>query len=167
MIYLDQTRSVVRKTVRVWDPHPEKNLDFVWEPAAGADPGIAADGTISGKGKLVWRVRGSASYDPKTIYSAYRAARCATAGRTAKARLEIRSGELFEGEWSNGLLEGKGVHVDAGRQPLRGHVLGRRAATAKDAILARTGEIFEGTFVDGLRQGKGKTRLAGGTVYES
>ena len=65
VVYLSQSKSVVRKTVRVWDAHPEKNLDFVWEPATGTDPGIAEDGTVDGKGKLVWRVRGSASYDPK------------------------------------------------------------------------------------------------------
>ena len=69
VIYLSQSRSVVRKTVKVWDSHPEKKLDFVWEPATGTDPGIAADGMISGKGRLVWRVRGSASYDLNTIYS--------------------------------------------------------------------------------------------------
>ena len=34
-------------------------------------------------------------------------------------------------------------------------------------LLARTGEIFEGEFRDGLKQGMGKTRLAGGTIYES
>ena len=73
ILYQADTHSVLRRTVRVWDFHPEKNLDFVWEPAAGQSPDktIAEDGTINGKGRLVWRVRGSASYDPKTVYSSY------------------------------------------------------------------------------------------------
>jgi len=47
----------MRKVVRVWDPHPHLNLDFVWEPAPGQSPEstVAADGTVNGKGKLVWR----------------------------------------------------------------------------------------------------------------
>ena len=36
IVYDDATRSVERKRVRVWNPNPEKNLDFVWEPAPGA-----------------------------------------------------------------------------------------------------------------------------------
>jgi len=163
VIYLGETQSVVRKVVRVWDPHPEKKLDFVWEPAAGL--GIAADGTISGEGKLTWRVRGSASYDPKTIYSVYRGE--LRDGRpNGKGRLEIRSGEMFEGEWSNGLLEGTGVHVDAEGNRHEG-MFQAGVPNGEGRYLARTGEIFEGTFKDGLRQGKGRMRLAGGTVYES
>ena len=103
VIYLSQSHSVVARPCRVWDPHPEKNLDFVWEPATGTDPGIAADGTINGKGKLVWRVRGSASYDPKTIYSVY-AGEMRDGRPNGNGRLEIRSGEVFDGDWSNGLL---------------------------------------------------------------
>lgn len=165
VIYLGESRSVVRKTVRVWDPHPEKNLDFVWEPGSGNDPGIAADGTISGKGKLVWRVRGSASYDPKTVYSVYQGEM--RDGRpNGKGRLEIRTGENFDGEWVNGVLEGSGVHVDPDGNRYEGMFLAGKP-NGEGRYLARTGEIFEGTFKDGLRQGKGRTRLAGGTVYES
>src|SRR4029453_10447713 len=54
VIYLSQSRSVERRTVRVWDQHPEMKLDFTWEPAAGAEAGIAADGAVSGKGKRAW-----------------------------------------------------------------------------------------------------------------
>jgi hypothetical protein len=165
VVYLAETRSVVRKTVRVWDPHPEMNLDFVWEPAEGTDSGIAADGTISGRGKLVWRVRGSASYDPKTIYSLYRGDM--RDGRpNGKGRFEIRTGEVFEGEWSDGLLEGKGMHVDADGNRYEG-MFSAGVPNGEGRLLSRNGEIFEGTFVDGLKQGKGRTRLAGGTVYES
>jgi hypothetical protein len=165
VIYLSQSRSVVRKTVKVWDPHPALGLDFVWEPASGVEPGIAADGSISGKGKLVWRVRGSASYDPKTVYSSY-SGEMRDGRPYGKGRLEVRSGEVFDGDWVNGLLDGEGVHIDADGNRFEGGFSAGRP-NGKGRYYARTGEIFEGSFVHGLRQGKGRTRLAGGTTYES
>jgi hypothetical protein len=165
VIYLSRSRSVERRTVRVWDQHPEMKLDFTWEPASGAEPGIAADGTISGKGKLVWRVKGSASYDPKTIYSVY-AGDMRNGRANGKGRLELRSGEVFDGYWVDGRLDGKGFHIDAAGNRYEGAFKAGRPDGA-GRYLARNGEIFEGSFVDGLRQGKGRTRLAGGTVYES
>ncbi|HTV67569.1 MAG TPA: hypothetical protein VMF90_03435 [Rhizobiaceae bacterium] len=165
VIYVAETRSVVRKTVRVWDAHPEKNLDFVWEPAVGHGAGVAEDGTISGKGKLVWRVRGSASYDPRTIYSEYEGD--LVNGRPhGKGRLEIRSGETYDGDWAAGVLDGRGVSVDAEGNRYEGD-FANGLPNGKGRYLARTGEIFDGNFVTGKRDGKGTTRLAGGTVYES
>jgi hypothetical protein len=165
VIYLSQSRAVVRKTVKVWDPHPEKNLDFVWEPATGTDPGIAADGTINGKGRLIWRVRGSASYDPKTIYSVF-SGEMRDGRPNGHGRLEIRSGEVFDGVWSNGALQGKGIHIDAEGNRHEG-MFAAGIPDGHGRLLARTGEIFEGEFRGGLKQGLGKTRLAGGTTYES
>ena len=83
-----------------------------------------------------------------------------------KGRLEIRSGEVFEGEWTNGLLSGSGLHIDAGGNRYEG-MFAAGVPHGHGRYLARTGEIFEGEFRDGLRQGKGTTRLAGGSVYES
>ena len=123
------------------------------------------DGTINGKGKLVWRVRGSASYDPKTIYSVY-AGEMRDGRPNGNGRLEIRSGEVFDGNWANGLLEGKGIHIDADGNRYEGMFVAG-IANGKGRLLARTGEIFDGEFRNGLKHGMGKTRLAGGTIYES
>ena len=166
IVYQDATRSVTRVKVRVWDQHPERGLDFTWEPARGEEnSGIAADGTISGKGKLVWRVRGSASYDPKTIFSVYQGEM--RDGRpNGRGRLEIRSGEVFEGDWVNGALEGSGIHVDAAGDRYEGEFVGG-VAQGPGRLMAKTGEIFSGAFRNGLKHGKGKTTLAGGTTYVS
>ncbi|QKC94909.1 hypothetical protein EB231_09370 [Mesorhizobium sp. NZP2298] len=167
ILYQADTRSVLRRTVRVWDFHPEKNLDFVWEPAAGLSPDrtIAEDGTINGKGRLVWRVRGSASYDPKTVYSSYFGD--VRNGRPeGQGRLDLRSGEVFEGHWSAGALHGQGIHVDADGNRYEGQFIGG-VPNGEGRSLSKTGEIFAGSFVDGLKNGKGTTRLAGGTVYTS
>ncbi|RUW96637.1 hypothetical protein EOA30_29570, partial [Mesorhizobium sp. M8A.F.Ca.ET.059.01.1.1] len=109
ILYQSRTRSVLRRMVRVWDFQPEKNLDFTWEPAAGQSPDrtIAEDGTVNGKGRLVWRVRGSANYDPKTVYSSYFGS--VRNGRLdGQGRLELRSGEVFDGLWLEGEFNGKG-----------------------------------------------------------
>lgn len=165
VLYQEQDRSVLRKRVRIWDPHPEKNLDFVWEPARDAGDGVAADGTISGMGKLVWRVRGSARYDPRTIYSVY-SGEIRDGRPDGQGRLEIRSGEVFEGHWREGVLDGKGVHLDAVGDRYEGLFSGG-LPNGEGRLLSATGEIFTGRFVDGLKHGRGRTLLPGGTAYES
>lgn len=164
IVYDAATRSVERKRVKVWDFQPEKNLEFVWEPAKDAGA-IAADGSVSGMGKLVWRVRGSASYDPKTIYSVY-AGEMAAGRPNGKGRLELRSGEVFDGEWVEGRFEGQGWHLDAVGNRHEGHFVAG-LLDGGGRLLSATGEIFSGSFVKGRKHGKGTTRLAGGTTYES
>ena len=167
IVYDAASRSVERRTVRAWDFHPEKNLDFVWEPATGQSPDatIAADGTIGGRGRLVWRVRGSASYDPATVYSTYEGE--LRDGRPdGQGRLELRSGEVFQGRWAAGALDGQGLSIDADGNRYEG-AFADGVANGKGRLLSRTGEIFEGTFVGGLKNGEGTTRLPGGTVYRS
>jgi len=167
VLYNAEARSIVRRTVRVWDFHPQMNLDFVWEPARGRSPDstLAGDGTVDGRGKLVWRVRGSASYDPATVYSSYEGD--LKAGRPdGQGRLEIRTGEVFEGHWTAGVLDGQGMHVAIDGSRYEGSFVAG-VPNGKGRLSLRTGEIFEGTFVDGLKNGKGRTRLAGGTIYES
>ena len=163
IVYQKSEGTVVRRTVRVWDSEPDKNLDFVWEPV-GTDT-LAADGTVSGEGKLVWRVRGSASYDPKTVYSTYVGA--LKDGRPdGEGRLQLRSGELFEGHFVAGRLEGKGLHVDgAGRRYEGDFVAGRPHGRGR--LAEPNGSIYTGSFANGVRHGEGETRLAGGATYVS
>ena len=163
VIYHEDKGSVVRRTVRVWDAQPEKNLDFVWEPA-GPDS-LGADGTVNGVGKLVWRVRGSASYDPNTVYSTY-VGELKDGRPDGQGRLQLRSGELFEGRFVAGLLESKGLHIDAGGNRYEGAFLAGRPHG--EGRLAQTnGSIYTGSFANGVRHGEGETRLAGGATYMS
>ena len=166
ILYQEDSRSVVRKKVRVWDPHPGKNLDFVWEPEKGQPGGgVGQDGLVSGKGKLVWRVRGSASYDPRTVFSAY-SGEMRNGRPDGMGRLEIRSGEVLEGAWKAGQLDGEGTRIDAEGNRYEGSFVGGRPH-GPGRLLSRNGEIYVGPFVDGLRHGKGRVTLAGGTSYES
>ena len=166
MVLFDpDTRTVMRRTVRVWDPHPEKNLDFVWEPAPGTGVPEAEAFAIAGEGRLVWRVRGSAGYDPATIYSEY-VGRLENGRPHGKGCLEIRTGESMDGEWVAGRLHGEGVRVDAAGNRYEGAFLDG-LAHGRGVLRRATGVIHEGMFRHGRLHGQVSTTLAGGTRYES
>jgi len=158
-------RSIVRRSVRVWDAEPGRNLDFLWEPDRRGPVTLGPDGAIGGRGTLTWRVRGSASYDPAAVYAVY-AGEMRDGRPHGQGRLERRSGETWEGLWRDGVLEGPGIHVDASGNRYEGRFRDGRP-DGEGRYLAANGEIFEGRFVEGRRHGAGKTILPGGTRYES
>lgn len=158
--------TVARVALRAWSAEPADTLEFVFEPEPGSgfDP-AAGDGAITGRGKLVWRVRGSASYDRRTIHSTYVGA--LVAGRPhGKGRLEKRSGEVLEGEWVAGQLHGKGVLLEAdGTRTEASFVDGRAEGEGRQT--RPDGSIYRGSFHNGLRDGEATVRLPGGTTYAS
>lgn len=166
LLYQADDRSVLRRKVRVWNPSPEKNLDFVWEPAAGqTGAAVGPDGLISGEGKLVWRVKGSASYDPKTVFSTYVGA--LREGRPeGRGRLEIRTGEVIDGEWKAGVPSGRVVWIDVAGNRYEGDFSAGKP-NGQGRYLSINGAIFEGRFIDGRREGEGASILPGGTRYTS
>ena len=158
--------SVVRVRLSAWSPDPAGNLEFVFEPEPGSgfDP-AAGDGAITGRGKLVWRVRGSASYDRRTIHSTYVGA--LVDGRPhGQGRMEKRSGEVAEGEWVAGRLHGRGLLVEAdGTRTEAVFVDGRAHGEGRQT--RPDGSIYRGGFRNGLRHGEATVRLPGGTAYAS
>lgn len=166
VLYDASARTVARATLRVWDAEPHRNLEFVWEPEPGSgfDP-AATGGVVEGRGKLVWRVRGSAAYDRSAVYSTY-AGEIRDGRPHGHGRLERRDGEVFEGEWVAGLLHGRGMHLDAAGNRYEGAFeAGRPHGSGRQAMA--DGSVYEGGFRDGLRHGEGRMRLAGGTAYDS
>lgn len=160
-----ENQSVFRRTVRVWDAEPGKNLDFLWEPAKGTVVDLGPDGALGGRGTLTWRVRGAASYDPGAVYSVY-IGEMKDGRPNGRGRLERRSGETSEGRWRDGVLDGIGSHVDAAGNRFEGEFRDGRP-DGRGRYLAANGEIHEGAFAGGLRHGTGTTILPGGTRYES
>lgn len=165
VIYDAASRSVSRMTVKVVDPHPELGLDFVWEPAAGNWPGIDENAFATGRGKLTWRVRGSAGYDPATVHSTYTGELHAGAPQ-GRGRIERRDGSFEEGIFAEGRLDGAGTRLDAAGNRYEG-AFAAGLFEGHGRLALRDGSIYEGPFRAGLRDGRGRTRLAGGTVYES
>lgn len=158
--------TVERVRLKAWSAEPVAALEFVFEPEPGSGFDAAAgDGAITGRGKLVWRVRGSASYDRRTIHSVYIGA--LVDGRPhGQGRLEKRSGEVLEGEWAAGRLNGQGVVVEAdGTRTEARFVDGR--AEGEGRQVKPDGSIYRGAFRAGLRDGEATVRLPGGTTYAS
>lgn len=165
-IYDAKTRSVSRKTVRVWDPSPEKGLDFVWDPDPKLpDGGLSAEGMPSGQGRLQWRVGGSPSYDPTAIFSTY-VGSLAQGKPAGRGRLELRSGEYLDGDWLDGAPDGTVLWVDKAGNRYQGHMR-HGVADGPARYFSTNGDIFTGTFRNGARDGVATTQLAGGTTYQS
>ena len=165
-IYDAASRSVSRKTVRVWDPSPEKGLDFIWDPDPQlADGGLSPDGLPSGRGRLQWRIGGSPSYNPATVFATYMGS-LVRGKPEGHGRLELRTGEYLDGEWLDGAPEGTVLWVDEAGNRYEGRMR-RGVADGPARTVSTNGEIFTGTFRDGVRDGTGTTQLPGGTTYQS
>src|SRR5262245_40749682 len=64
VVWSKETSQLIRKSIRIWDPHPELDLDFLWQPRAALRGGSSTV-VASGPGTLTWHVRGAAAYDRK------------------------------------------------------------------------------------------------------
>ena len=83
-----------------------------------------------------------------------------------QGRLEERSGEILEGTFRDGILDGNGSRIAADGSRYEGAF---RAGIpfGEGRLTLRTGEIYVGGFASGKRHGHGRTTLPGGTSYES
>jgi hypothetical protein len=156
------TRTLSRRMYTISDLEPSRDLDFVWSPdRASADK----PGKITGKGHLVWRIKGRPTYDPSSVSAEYR-------GSLRNGLIEGHGtyldhhGLWYEGEWKTGRMHGHGTLKLPGGDEYVGHF---RAGKANGAgrYVDVTGEIYEGPFIDGRRQGTGRTTLPNGRSYES
>lgn len=166
VLYDPDTATAERVMVRVMDMFPAYSLDFTWEPARGNGPGIdRASGAATGEGRLVWRMPGLPSYDPRSVFAVYQG-RLVNGRPEGTGRLTLRSGERYEGDWVDGLRAGKGYLRDADGN----HYQGDFAAGLPHGDGVQTlwdGTSYTGPFRHGLRHGSGRIRLPGGTDYAS
>lgn len=164
VVYDPETKGVERVRVRVWDMQPEKGLEFLWEPAKGTNIALThTDGVIEGRGKLIWRVRGSAAHDRRAIHSTY-SGEMQDGRPHGYGRLEERDGQYYEGQWVAGVLHGEATHQDAIGNHYSGNFKhGKRHGNGRLAMI--DGSIYTGEFHDGQRHGEGRIRLPGGTEY--
>ena len=97
--------GLVRRSFRIWDAHPELDLEFSWRPA---DESGKAAGAVTGAGELIWYPEGASAYDRKLRYSRYVGS--LKDGRPhGKGMLSTRAGLAYDGEWKDGLMEGQGA----------------------------------------------------------
>lgn len=163
VFYDAETGSVLRRVVRLADPESALALDFRWEPVAGSEPGLDAEGRAEGKGRVVWRVPGLSDHDPRGWHHAYEGQ--LVAGRfDGDGVLRWRDGREITGQFAAGRLEGEGLIRDA-----EGNVREGRFASGLlqgDGVYrSRAGWVWRGRFRDDVMDGPGRMTDAGGRSY--
>jgi len=163
VVWDEGTQATARRPVRVFDPHPELDLDFQWEPSAGA--GTDAQGTVYGPGRLTWRQRGSSAWDGAAAASDY-VGEMKDGRPDGMGRITLRSGLSYEGEWKDGLMEGRGhLRLPNGDDYEGDFVADRPHGNGR--YTAADGTTFDGPFRNGQREGTGVLTLADGAAYHS
>jgi hypothetical protein len=160
VIWSKETGTLIRKSFRVWDPHPELNLDFLWEPDPTAIPEKTADDIVNGRGALTWHAKGAANYDRRFTYSVFKGV--LKNGRPeGEGVLGVRDGLSYSGHWLNGEMHGRGVLRLPNGDKYEGDFIGGKMHGV-GRYVAIEGAVFFGEFRNGLRHGIGKLTTAEG-----
>jgi hypothetical protein len=161
VVWSKETRALIRKTFRVWDPHPERDLIFLWEPrgAVSADPG---DVLAEGSGTLSWHPKDAADYDRQATYSVFKGSLRGGRPHGEGSLVVLHTGWSYTGQWLDGLMHGRGVlRLENGDRYEGDLVEGRMQGLGK--LSAADGSVYIGGFRDDLRDGTGTLLLAEGS----
>ena len=96
--------GLVRRSFRVWDAHPDLDLEFSWRPA---DESGKRAGAVTGLGELIWYPQGASAYDRKLRFSRY-VGNLKDGRPHGNGKLSTRAGLAYDGEWKDGLMDGQG-----------------------------------------------------------
>jgi hypothetical protein len=162
LVWDPNQKRLVRRNYEIWDPLAASTYDLYW---ISDDYARDRDGQIAGTGKLVWRIQGSATYDPSASVAEYRGG-----FRSGKADGEgtffHMSGVSYRGAWKDGLMEGPGRLLLANGDEYVGFFhKGRREGAG--VYIDTAGNIYDGSFLDGKREGQGRLTMASGLVFEA
>jgi hypothetical protein len=161
VVWSKETRTLIRKEFRVWDPHPELGLDFLWEPR-GAVVSEASDALANGAGTLSWHVRGAPDYDRQYTYSVFKGNLKDGRPSGPGALVVFRTGYSYTGEWLNGLMHGRGIlKLENGDRYDGDFVAGKMEGAGK--YVSSDGWMYQGQFRNGVRDGGGKLLLSDGS----
>jgi hypothetical protein len=159
LVWSKGTRTLIRRNFRVWDPHPQLDLDFLWEPRSPTNPD-QSETVASGPGTLTWYAKGAASYDRQFTYSVFKGV--LSDGRpSGQGALVVRTGLSYTGQWLDGDMHGRGVlRFENGDRYEGDFLAGKMNGVGK--YTSTDGSVFVGEFRDGARHGIGKLTLADG-----
>jgi hypothetical protein len=161
-VFNSKTQRIERRAYEYFDPAPSQHLDLVWYPQ---DERADRPGRISGVGRVVWRRRDSAAWDPSGIVHVF-VGEMRNGRSDGNGQLITGDGLVYDGAWQNGRANGIGrLKLPSGEEYLGSFRGGM--ADGKGREFDVTGEVFEGTFHAGLRHGQGKTKLPSGFTYDS
>lgn len=160
LVWDPNEKRLVRRSYEIWDPFAALNYDLYW---IAEDYAQDKAGKIAGKGKLVWRVAGSATYDASATIAEY-----AGDFRSGKANGQgtffHKSGISYRGAWSDGLMEGQGRLLLTNGDEYVGNFR-RSRRDGKGVYIDTAGNIYDGSFLDGKRDGEGRIKTANGLIF--
>jgi hypothetical protein len=161
VVWSKETHTLIRKNFRVWDPHPELDLDFLWEPR-GAVSSDNADSFANGAGTLSWHVKGAPDYDRQFAHSVFKGVLKDGRPEGEGALVVFRGGLSYTGQWVGGVMQGYGVLRFANGDKYDGDfVAGKMQGEGRYA--STDGSVYIGEFRNGLRDGAAKSMLADGS----
>jgi len=160
VVWSKKTGTLMRKTFRVWDPHPELDLEFLWEPRDRVSVDDLAE-VATGPGTLTWHAKGAPNYDRRFTYSVFKGV--LKEGRPeGKGVLATRPGISYTGEWRAGLMHGRGLlRLENGDKYEGDFVAGKMHGLGR--FVSVDGTVYLGEFRDGRRDGAGKLMLLEGS----
>jgi hypothetical protein len=160
VVWSKGSETLVRRSFQVWDPHPELDLDFLWEPGPNVETRDFA-GVVNGTGTLTWHARGAANYDRRYTYSVYKGS--FSNGRPeGKGALWMPTGFFYTGEWHEGEMHGRGVlRFESGDKYEGDFAAGKMHGVGK--YISTDGTVYFGEFRNGARDGIGRMTLADGS----
>jgi hypothetical protein len=161
VVWNKETHALIRKSFRVWDLHPELDLDFLWEPRAEVSSD-RTDSIANGAGTLSWHVKGSADYDRQFTYSVFKGELNDGRPNGQGSMVILHTGYSYTGQWSDGKMSGHGVlRFSSGDKYEGDFVAGEMQGTGK--YTSTDGSVYVGEFRDGMRDGAGILMLADGS----
>jgi hypothetical protein len=162
LVWNGTTSRLERRRYDIFDPFSEAGFDIAWEPRR-----VSTDraGPITGSGVLTWRRAGALRFGAEHIMAQYR-------GEMAQGRPHgrgiflDRSGLRYDGEWSNGLMEGEGHLLLPNGDVYRGGFKAGRLH-GHGVYIDAAGRTHDGGFFAGLRDGPAQVAEPNGLVYAS
>lgn len=88
-----------------------------------------------------------------------------TSKKNGYDKTTFANGDTYEGNFSNGLMNGKGTYVKADGTKYLGDFLAGKI-TGQEVVYYTNGDVYEGKMVNGKREGSGKYLFANGTSYD-
>jgi hypothetical protein len=155
-------QKLTRRHYQIWDPYAAQALDLFWVPL---DASLDKSGVLNGRGRLLWRSPGAASYDEDATFVEYDGD--FVEGRAqGNGELRERSGAYYRGGWKAGLMDGQGrLHFENGDEYVGSFKTGR--LDGNGTYIYPTGEVYSGGFVSSVREGAGHLHLASGFSYSA
>lgn len=162
LVWNDAKRDLERRAYEAWRSAAEAGLVFHWTPT---DPAADRPGRVTGRGLMIWRRAGAASYDADAVVATYQG-EMRDGRRNGAGVYRHASGFSYDGAWRDGRMDGQGALAFAnGDHYVGGFAAGRLHGEGR--YVDAEGVVYEGAFRDGRPEGEGLVRRPDDLIYRA